>query len=132
MLLPFLSYFAGQHTVRSPAIAAGVGVPNHVAIAVAKAGVEALARTAAAELAPAVRVNAIAPSLTATPLAARFTGGTDAARRALGDAHPLARLGVPGDLAAAAAFLLDNAQSGWVTGQVLAVDGGRSTLRPKN
>ena len=88
-------------------------------------------RAAAAELSPAVRVNAIAPSLSETPLAARFTA-SEATRKSLGDAHPLPRLGTADELAAWADFLLSNETSGWVTGQVFAVDGGRSTLRPKN
>lgn len=112
-------------------IAASVGFPLHAAIAAAKGGVEALTRSAAAELAPRVRVNAIAPALTDTPLAARLTA-SEAGRKAMAEAHPLGRLGAPDDLAAMAAFLLDGAQSGWVTGQVLHVDGGRSTVRHKN
>lgn len=113
-------------------VAAGTGFPNHAAIAAAKGGVEALARAAAAELAPRVRVNVIAPSLTDTPLAGRILGSGDAVRKALGEAHPLPRLGAPDDLAAAAAFLLDPAASGWITGAVLPVDGGRAALRHKN
>jgi NAD(P)-dependent dehydrogenase (short-subunit alcohol dehydrogenase family) len=112
-------------------IAPRVGFPLHVAIATAKGGVEALTRAAAAELAPRVRVNAIAPALTDTPLAARLTA-SEAGRKAMAEAHPLGRLGSPDDLAAMAAFLLDGAQSGWVTGQVFHVDGGRSTVRHKN
>ena len=112
-------------------IAAGTGFPNHSAIAAAKAGVEGLARSVAAELAPKVRVNVIAPALTDTPLAARFTSN-EATRKALAEAHPIPRLGSVDDLAAMATFLLDNEQSGWATGQVFHVDGGRSTVRPKN
>lgn len=111
-------------------VAAALGFPNHAAIAAAKGGLEAFVRAAGAELAPRVRVNAIAPSLADTPLAARFTGG--AARAALAGAHPLPRLGTAEELAGVAAFLLDDAAAGWVSGQVWAVDGGRSTLRPKN
>ena len=112
-------------------VAASVGFPNHAAIAAAKAGVEGFTRAAAAELAPRVRVNAIAPSLTDTPLASRILS-SEAMRRALGEAHPIPRVGSPEDLAQAALFLLNPEASGWVTGQVWAVDGGRSTLRHKN
>ena len=111
-------------------VAAALGFPMHAAIASAKGGVEAFVRSAAAELSPSVRVNAIAPSLTDTPLAARLLG-SDAARKALGDAHPLPRVGTAEELAALADFLLGS-ESAWVSGQVWRVDGGRSTLRPKN
>ena len=110
-------------------IAAGQGFANHAAIAMAKGAVEALTRTAAAELAPAIRVNCIAPSLTETPLAAALTGN-EAMAKAIAALHPLPRLGQPADMAATAAFLL-SAEAGWLTGQVLHVDGGRSTLRVK-
>lgn len=109
-------------------IAARYGFPNHAAIAAAKAAVEGLTVAAAAELAPRVRVNCIAPSLTDTPLAARFTAAA-ATRAALERGHPIPRLGTPDEMAALADFLLDNSVSGWMTGQVLHVDGGRSALR---
>lgn len=96
--------------------------------------IESLTRSAGAELAPRVRVNCIAPSLSATPLASRMTGDAvpEAVRKALADAHPIARLGTAHDSAALADFLLDGERSGWVSGQVWAVDGGRSSLRPRN
>jgi NAD(P)-dependent dehydrogenase (short-subunit alcohol dehydrogenase family) len=112
-------------------VAAGTGFPNHTAIATAKGGIEALARSAAAELSPKVRINVVSPSLTDTPLASRMTS-SEAMRKSLGDAHPIPRLGTPEDLSAMTCFLLDNEQSGWISGQTFAVDGGRSTLRPKN
>jgi NAD(P)-dependent dehydrogenase (short-subunit alcohol dehydrogenase family) len=110
-------------------VAAGTGFPNHAVIATAKAAIEGLTRSLAAELAPDVRVNCIAPSLTRTPLAAPLTGN-EAMSRSLAALHPIPRLGEADDLAAAAAFLLSS-ESSWITGQVLAVDGGRSTLRTK-
>jgi NAD(P)-dependent dehydrogenase (short-subunit alcohol dehydrogenase family) len=112
-------------------VAARVGFPNHCAIAGAKGGVEALTRSIAAEYAPKLRVNCIAPSLSDTPLASRMTSN-DAMRKALGDAHPIPRVGTATDSAALAEYLLDDVLSGWVTGQIFPVDGGRSTLRPKN
>jgi len=84
---------------------------------------------AQAKLAPRVRVNCIAPSLTDTPLAARMLS-SDAMRKALGEAHPIPRVGAPDDVAALAELLLE--PTSFINGQVLAVDGGRSTLRPKN
>jgi NAD(P)-dependent dehydrogenase (short-subunit alcohol dehydrogenase family) len=112
-------------------IAASVGFPNHTAIAAAKGAVESFVRSAAAEMSPKVRINCIAPSLTDTPLAGRLLS-SETMRKALGEAHPLSRVGTVDDLASMTCFLLDDAQSGWVTGQTFHVDGGRSTVRPKN
>jgi NAD(P)-dependent dehydrogenase (short-subunit alcohol dehydrogenase family) len=107
-------------------IAASRGFPNHSAIASAKAAIEGLARTLAAELAPHVRVNVIAPSLTDTPLAQSLTQSPKM-KEAIEGMHPLPRLGTAVEMAQAAAFLLsDNA--GWITGQTLHVDGGRFSV----
>lgn len=108
-------------------VAVAQGMPMHASIAAAKGAVEGLVRSLAAEWAPRVRVNAIAPSLTDTPLAARLLASPEK-REALGARHPLKRVGTPGDVASLAAFLL-SAESGWITGQVIGVDGGLSTLR---
>ena len=110
-------------------VAARAGFPNHAAIAAAKAGVEGLALTLAAELAPAVRVNCVAPSLTRTRIAEPMTKSPQMAD-AIAKLHPLPRLGEPDDPAALADFLLSDA-AGWITGQVIGVDGGRSTVRSK-
>jgi NAD(P)-dependent dehydrogenase (short-subunit alcohol dehydrogenase family) len=108
--------------------AAAVGLPNHEAIAASKAGLEGLVRSAAATYAGrGVRVNAVAPGLVRTSLAARITG-SDAAMKASLALHPLGRIGEPDDVAAMLEFLLDPAHS-WVTGQVIGVDGGMSRLR---
>lgn len=110
-------------------VAAGSGFPNHVAIAMAKGAVEALTRSLAADLAPDVRVNCVAPSLTKTPLAAALTANEPLAK-SIAALHPIPRLGEAGDVAGAAAFLLGPA-SGWITGHVLPVDGGRAAVRTK-
>jgi NAD(P)-dependent dehydrogenase (short-subunit alcohol dehydrogenase family) len=111
-------------------VATGIGLANHEAIAAAKAGVEGLVRSAAATYAgKKIRVNAVAPGLTDTPLAARITGN-EAALAASIALHPLGRIGTPEDVASAAAWLVDPAQS-WVTGQILRVDGGLSTVRAR-
>lgn len=110
-------------------VAALQGFPLHASIGMAKGAVSGLTLSLAAELAPKVRVNAIAPSLTQTPLAAGLTSNASMAA-AIAALHPLPRLGTPEDIAALAAFLL-SAEAGWMTGQVIGVDGGRSTLRTK-
>jgi len=102
------------------------GVPYHAAIASAKGAVEGLVRSLAAELAPSVRVNAIAPSLTDTPLAVKLLR-SDKQREAAAERHPLKRTGLASDIAGAAKYLLSD-ESSWVTGQVLHVDGGLSSL----
>jgi NAD(P)-dependent dehydrogenase (short-subunit alcohol dehydrogenase family) len=110
-------------------VAARAGFPNHAAIAAAKGAVEGLTVALAAELAPAVRVNCIAPSLTRSAMAAPLIGNTQMAD-AIAKQHPIPRLGEGDDSAALADFLL-SAEAGWITGQVFAVDGGRSTLRSR-
>lgn len=110
-------------------VAVAQGFAAHASIGMAKGAVEGLVRSLAAELAPKVRVNAVAPSLTRTPLAHSLTENEGMAS-AIAGLHALQRLGTPEDAAAAAAFLVSE-EAGWITGQVLGVDGGRSTLRTK-
>jgi len=111
-------------------VAAAQGFPLHASIGMAKGAVSGLTLSLAAELAPKVRVNAIAPSLTRTPLSERLLANEPMAA-ALAGLHPLQRLGNPADAAALAAFLLSK-ESDWITGQIIGVDGGRSSLRTKN
>jgi len=108
-------------------VAVGQGMPMHASVAAAKGAVEGLMRSLAAEWAPKVRVNAIAPALIDTPLAAKLLSSPDK-REAFAARYPLKRIGEPADVAALARFLL-SAESGWMTGQVFGVDGGMSTLR---
>ncbi len=110
-------------------VAAAQGFAFHGSIGMAKAAVEGLTRSLAAELAPKVRVNAVAPSLTRTPLAQRLVANEQSAA-AIAALHPLPRLGTAEDIAAMTTFLL-SPEASWITGQVLRVDGGRSTLRAK-
>ena len=95
----------------------------------AKGAVEGLTRALAAEFAPKLRVNCIAPSLTRTPLAKTLTGNEQMAQ-AIAQLHALPRLGEAEDMAGLAAFLLSE-EAGWMTGQIIGVDGGRSSLRTK-
>lgn len=110
-------------------VAAGIGVGNHAAIAMAKAGVEALVRSLAADCsAMGLRVNAIAPGLMRTPLTERMLANESAAKQ-IAAQYPLGRHGEAADAAALAAFLLSDA-AGWITGQVIGLDGGFSAVRP--
>ena len=108
-------------------VVARQGFPMHVAIGTAKAAVEGLALSLAAELAPVVRVNAIAPSLTLTPLSSGITRNP-AMADGIAALHPLPRLGSADEVAALAQFLLSE-DAAWMTGQIIGVDGGRGTLR---
>lgn len=110
-------------------IAVQQGFGNHSVISSAKGAAEGLTRALAAEWAGQIRVNCIAPSLTDTAIAKPLTSSAPM-REAIEKMHPVPRLGTPEDSAALAAFLL-GPDSGWITGQILHVDGGRSTLRPK-
>jgi NAD(P)-dependent dehydrogenase (short-subunit alcohol dehydrogenase family) len=108
-------------------VAVQTGMPFHASIASAKGAVEGLTRSLAAEFAPKIRVNAIAPSLTDTDLAKDLLSD-EGKRSAAAARHPLKRFGAVGDIAAAATFLLEE-QAAWITGQVLAVDGGMGAVR---
>ena len=110
-------------------VAAGQGFGNHTVIASAKGGVEALTRSLATDLAPDIRVNCIAPSLSRTELADQLLSNERMAE-SLAASHPLKRIGEAADSAAMAAFLLGG-ESSWITGQVFPVDGGRSALRTR-
>jgi NAD(P)-dependent dehydrogenase (short-subunit alcohol dehydrogenase family) len=110
-------------------VAVAQGFAAHASVGLAKGAVEGLALSLAAELAPKVRVNVVAPSLTRTPLARALTAN-DSMASGIAQMHALQRLGEPEDVAEAVAFLI-SPDSSWITGQVLGVDGGRSTLRTK-
>ena len=107
-------------------VAAQKGFTNHTIIASAKAAIEGLTVTLAAELAPGIRVNCIAPSLTDSKISQPMLK-SDVMAEALAKAHPLKRLGHGNDSAALAKFLLCK-ESSWMTGQIIGVDGGRSSL----
>jgi NAD(P)-dependent dehydrogenase (short-subunit alcohol dehydrogenase family) len=129
--LPALKKSAGTASVvLFSSVAAQQGFGLHSSIGMAKGAVNGLTLSLAAELAPKVRVNAIAPSLTRTPLAEKMLANEQTAE-AIANMHPLPRLGTSDDMAALAVFLLSQ-EADWITGQVIGVDGGRSTLRTKN
>ncbi len=117
----------GASIVLFSTVAVQTGMPFHASIASAKGAIEGLTRSLAAELAPRVRVNAIAPSLTDTPLAQQLLSD-DNKRKAAAERHPLKTIGNPADIAHAAIFLLSD-QAAWVSGQILPVDGGMGSIR---
>ena len=108
-------------------VAVQAGLPYHASIASAKGAIEGLTRSLAAEFAPGIRVNAVAPSLTDTPLAARLLS-TDEKREAMAHRHPLKRVGLAADIAGMVLYLLSD-KALWITGQVFHVDGGMSSVR---
>ena len=111
--------------------AARVGIANHEAIAAAKAGLHGLSISAAATYAPQrIRVNCVAPGLTDTPMAAPILS-SPAAREVSEKMHPLGGIGTARAVADAISWLMDRNQS-WVTGQIIGVDGGLSSLKPRN
>jgi len=107
-------------------VAVQLGFNFHSQVASSKGAIEGLTRSLAAELAPKIRVNCIAPSLTDTPLAARLLN-SDEKREANANRHPLKKIGTAADIATAAEFLLTE-KSNWITGQIMHVDGGMSSI----
>lgn len=108
-------------------VAAQIGMPFHSSIAMAKGAIESLTKALAAELAPSIRVNCIAPSLTQTNLSEKFIN-TPEKLEAAQKRNPLKKVGTPDEVAQAIEFLLTE-KSSWITGQIMAVDGGMNTLK---
>lgn len=124
---PLLKKSDNASVVLFSSVAATLGMSFHASVASSKAAIEGLVKSLAAEWAPAIRVNGIAPSLTDTSLAEKLLNSADklsaAAKR-----HPLQKVGDPHEVAAMAAFLL-SPQAAWISGQILHVDGGMSSLK---
>lgn len=127
LVLPKLKKSENASIVLFSTVAVQTGLPFHTQVASSKGAVEGLTKALAAELAPTVRVNCIAPSLTDTPLAA-FLLNSEQKKEVNALRHPLKRIGKPEDIANMAAFLLSQKAS-WITGQILHVDGGMSSLK---
>ena len=125
--LPALKAAPSASIIMFSTIAVAQGMAFHASIAAAKAAVEGLTKSLAAELAPKIRVNVIAPSLTDTPLASMLLG-SDQKKEAAAKRHPLQSVGSPDDVARLAAFLLSE-NSAFITGQILRPDGGLSSVR---
>ena len=125
-ILPLLTASNQASIVLFSTVAVKMGMPFHTSVAAAKGAIEGFAKALAAEYAPKIRVNVIAPSLTDTPLADKFLNNDDKKEKS-SLRHPLKRFGQSEDLANMAAFLLSE-KSSWMSGQILHVDGGLSSL----
>ena len=125
-ILPNLVASEQSSIVLFSSVAASMGMPFHTSVAAAKGAIEGFAKALAAEYAPKIRVNVIAPSLTDTPLADKFLS-TDEKREKSAMRHPLKRFGTSNDIAEMTCFLLSE-KSSWISGQIFHVDGGMSTL----
>lgn len=125
--LPKLKNSVNASLVLFSTVAVQTGFNFHSLVASSKGAVEGLTKALAAEFAPKIRVNCIAPSITDTPLAAALLN-TDEKKEANAQRHPLKKIGKTQDLANLASFLLSE-KSSWITGQVLHADGGMSSLR---
>ncbi|MFA9370416.1 MAG: SDR family NAD(P)-dependent oxidoreductase [Labilibaculum antarcticum] len=126
-LLPALKATEMASIVFFSSVAVQSGFNFHSQVASSKGAIEGLSRALAAEWAPQIRVNTIAPSLTDTPLASRLLS-TDAKKEANAQRHPLKRIGKAKDIAEMAAFLLSDKAS-WISGQIIHVDGGMSSTK---
>jgi NAD(P)-dependent dehydrogenase (short-subunit alcohol dehydrogenase family) len=125
--LPKLKDAENASIVLFSTVAVQSGLNFHSQVAASKGAIEGLTKALAAEFAPKIRVNCIAPSLTDTPLAASLLN-TDQKKEANALRHPLKRIGTPTYIANMAAFLLSD-KSGWITGQILHVDGGMGSIK---
>ncbi|MBT8194908.1 MAG: SDR family oxidoreductase [Bacteroidia bacterium] len=126
-LLPKLKTAENPSIVLFSTVAVQNGFNFHSQVATSKGAIEGLTRSLAAEFAPKIRVNCIAPSLTDTPLASKLLS-TEEKKEANAQRHPLKTIGSPKDIANAASYLL-SADSKWITGQVMHVDGGMSSVK---
>ena len=125
-VLPNLLASEQASIVAFSSVAATMGMPFHTSVAASKGAIEGFAKALAAEYAPKIRVNVIAPSLTDTPLADKFLNNETKQEKSA-ERHPLKRFGKPEDSAQMASFLLSD-KSSWISGQIFHVDGGMSTL----
>ena len=125
--LPALRASGNASVVLFSTVAVTQGMTMHASVSAVKGAIEGLTRSLAAELAPKVRINCVAPGLTNTPLSERFLS-SDQKRAAMAEKHPLKRVGEIQDIAALVTFLL-GADASWITGQVMGVDGGMSAIR---
>jgi NAD(P)-dependent dehydrogenase (short-subunit alcohol dehydrogenase family) len=124
---PLLKKSSDAAVVFFSTVAVQVGLPFHSQVSASKGAIEGLTKALAAEWAPSIRVNCIAPSLTDTPLAASLLN-TEEKKTANAQRHPLKKIGTTQNIAHMATFLLSENAS-WITGQIMHVDGGMSTVK---
>lgn len=125
--LPRLKNSQGASVILFSTIAVKLGFNFHSLVAASKGAVEGLTKSLAAEFAPIIRVNCIAPSITNTPLASHLLNSPEKIE-ANAQKHPLKKIGDPEDIAGLAAYLL-NPTSQWITGQIFNIDGGLSSIK---
>ena len=125
--LPALKHSGNASIILFSTVAVQLGLNFHSQVSVSKGAIEGLTKALSAELAPSIRVNCIAPSLTDTPLAAALLN-TEQKVEANALRHPLKRIGKVSDISEMACFLLSQ-KSSWITGQIIHVDGGMSTVK---
>jgi NAD(P)-dependent dehydrogenase (short-subunit alcohol dehydrogenase family) len=125
--IPKLKASSNASIVLFSTVAVQVGMSFHAQVSASKGAIEGLTKALASEFAPTLRVNCIAPSLTNTPLASQLLNSQEKVD-AIAQKHPLKRIGKPEDIAEMVSFLLSEKAS-WITGQILHVDGGMSTLK---
>jgi NAD(P)-dependent dehydrogenase (short-subunit alcohol dehydrogenase family) len=126
-ILPNLRRAEQASVVLFSSVAVQLGMPFHSSIAASKGAIEGFTRAMAAEFSPKIRVNAIAPSLTDTPLAESLIN-TEVKLMNMASKHPLQRIGKPEDIAHMVEFLLSN-KSSWITGQIFHIDGGMGVIK---
>lgn len=125
-VLPLLTKEGTSSMVFFSTVAVQTGMPFHTSVAASKGAIEGFAKALAAEYAPTVRINVIAPSLVDTPLAGRLLNN-DTKKEKMGELHPLKRVGTAEDIAGLAVYLLEQ-NAGWITGQVIGINGGKGSL----
>ena len=126
-VLPRLQSADNPSIVMFSTVAVKLGMPFHSSVSASKGAIEGLTRSLAAEFAPKIRVNAIAPSILDTPMAEKFLN-SDSKKDNAKNRHPMKEIGSAQDISEMVNFLLSE-KSKWMTGQIIPFDGGISSLK---